>query len=165
MKVFKEVQRFTQPWLLILLGISTLVPSVILFQAYFNEEVSLFRLLGLLALLVLATGSIFFFKLSTRIDELGIHYQFFPLHRKKRLIAWSSIASAELRTYDAIGEYGGWGLKSGALWNTKGGLAVNVSGSLGIQLVLNTGQKILIGTQQQEAVKQVLKNYIKDSKE
>ncbi len=64
--------------------------------------------------ILVSVAFIFFFKLTTRIDEKGIHYQFFPFHFKLKKIAWSEITSATVRTYDPIGEYGGWGLKGGS---------------------------------------------------
>ncbi|WP_272150264.1 hypothetical protein [Tenacibaculum aiptasiae] len=76
MKIFKEEQRFIQLWLIILLAISTTVPLVIITREYLNNKVSLYNFLGTLALVVFASGFIFFFKLKTRIDEQGIHYQF-----------------------------------------------------------------------------------------
>jgi hypothetical protein len=47
-----------------------------------------------------------------------------------------------LKEYDAIKEYGGWGLRS-----KKNKKAYTVSGKHGIQLLLKNGKMILIGTQ------------------
>lgn len=161
MKVFKEEQRFTQLWLIVLMAVSLTVPLGIMIQEYSKENTSMttnqfvFCLLGILA----STLFIFSFQLTTRIDENGIHYKFFPFHRKFRMIVWSDISKVSVRTYDPIGEYGGWGLKGGSLWNKSKGKAINVSGDIGIQLELKTGKKLLIGTQKQSEVKSVLKNY------
>ena len=114
--------------------------------------------LTLLAILV-SVLFIFFFKLTTRIDEKGIHYQFFPFHFSFKTILWSEIKSAKVRTYDPIGEFGGWGLKGGAFWNSGKGKAINVSGDIGIQLELKNNKKLLIGTQKEFEVKRVLKTY------
>ena len=43
-----------------------------------------------------------------------------------KTLLWSEITKAEIRTYDPIGEYGGWGLRYS--FNKKKGNAVNVSG-------------------------------------
>lgn len=161
MKVFKEEQRFTQLWLIVLIALSIMVPIGIMVKEFSKENTSLttnqfvLTLLGILA----SALFIFTFKLTTRIDEKGIYYQFFPFHFKLKLISWSMVSKAYVRIYDPIGEYGGWGLKGGALWNKNKGKAINVSGDIGIQLELKTGKKLLIGTQKKEEANRVLETY------
>ena len=159
MKIFKEEQRFTQLWLIVLMAVSITVPIAIMTQEYLKENTKMttnqfvFTLFGIL----ISALFIFTFKLTTRIDEKGIHYQFFPFHFKLKLISWSQISKAYVRTYDPIGEYGGWGLKGG--WSKSKGKAINVSGDIGIQLELNNGKKLLIGTQKKENAINVITNY------
>lgn len=161
MKVFKEEQRFTQLWLIVLMAVSLIVPIAILFQEYNKPEssLSLNKLILTITVILLTALLIFTFKLTTRIDEKGIYYQFFPFHITLKLIAWQDISKAYVRNYDPIGEYGGWGFKGGALWNSKKGKAINVSGDVGIQLELKTGKKLLIGTQKENEAKSVLATY------
>ena len=162
MKVFKETQRFTQTWFIVLMAISLIVPLILIIKEYLKED-SDFTTKGFvltLSVLILSIAPIFFFKLITRIDEKGIHYQFFPFHFKNKIISWQEINSAYVRTYDPIGEYGGWGLKGGFLWNKSKGTAINVSGDIGIQLELKKGKKILIGTQKKQEAKNALQTYI-----
>ena len=159
MKVFKEKQRFTQLWLLVLLGTSLIVPVTLTTKEYLKENTTMstteyiFILLGIIFSIVF----IFIFKLTTRIDEYGIHYQFFPFHLSQKKIAWSEINKAYVRNYEPISEYGGWGLKN--LFWKKNGSAVNVSGDIGIQLELKNGKKLLIGTQKEQEAKRVLETY------
>ncbi|MBA6156433.1 hypothetical protein H3Z83_07910 [Tenacibaculum sp. S7007] len=161
MKVFKEEQRFTQTWLIALLGISIVIPIILITKEYLEKNSSMTTNEFLLTLggIIVSLSFIFFFKLTTKIDETGIHYQFFPFHFSLRLIKWSEIDKAYVRTYDPISEYGGWGLKGGSLWNKKNGTAINVSGDIGIQLELKNGKRILIGTQKENEAKRVLENY------
>lgn len=161
MRIFKEEQRFNQTWLIILLLMSVLIPLVIILVTYVKDP-STFTSTDLaitIGTIVLASGIIFIFKLTTRIDQDGIHYKFFPFHFKFKIISWSEISTARVRTYDAITEYGGWGLKGGALWNKAKGTAINVSGNIGIQLQLKNGKKLLIGTQKEEDAKSILTTY------
>ena len=153
MRIFKEEQRFIQLWLILLLAVSTIVPVTMIIREYLNGKTSLLNLSWMLILILFATGFIFFFKLKTRIDEKGIHYQFFPFHLKFRLIQWNEIEKIYVRKYNPISEYGGWGLKGGALWNKGKGTAINVSGDIGIQLELKSGKRLLIGTQRKENAK------------
>jgi hypothetical protein len=166
MKVFKEEQRFTQTWVVILLVISGLIPVLIIFMSYLKnkEEQDLSNIFVTISITMLVSAVIFLFKLTTRIDQEGIHYQFFPFHLKLRSIAWNEIKTAYVRNYDAITEYGGWGLKGGFFWKKSKGVAINVSGDIGIQLTLKNGKKILIGTQLKEQANQVLETYFSKTK-
>tara|TARA_B100000787_G_C16160947_1_gene281372 strand:- start:738 stop:1241 length:504 start_codon:yes stop_codon:yes gene_type:complete len=161
MKVFKEEQRFTQTWLIVLLAVSIMIPIAIIVQEYLKENTKMTTnefVLSLAGILVTVLF-IFLFKLTTRIDEKGIHYQFFPFHFSLKKITWSEINTAEVRSYDPIGEYGGWGIKGGSLWKKSKGKAINVSGDIGIQIVLKNNKKLLIGTQKETEVKRVLATY------
>jgi hypothetical protein len=164
MRIFKEEQRFNQLWLIILMIISVLVPIAIIIGTYLKDpnSFSSSELIVLLSVIILASGIIFLFKLSSRIDEKGIHYKFFPFHWSYKIITWNEIDKAYIRTYDALSEYGGWGLKGGSLWNKAKGKAINVSGDIGIQLELKNGKKLLIGTQKLEEAKNVLATYSKE---
>lgn len=159
MKVFKEEQRFTQLWLVVLMAISLLVPIVLIIQEYSKENTNMTTNQFVLTLLAILASAllIFIFKLTTRIDEKGIHYQFFPFHWELKLISWNEISKAYVRTYNPIGDYGGWGLK-GKWFGTKG-KAINISGDIGIQLELKSGKKLLIGTQKLNEAKNVLETY------
>ena len=161
MKVFKEEQRFTQLWLIILIIFSSLVPIGVVVSEYQKDEnaFSVEMLLVIILVILVPIAIIFLFKLNTRIDEQGIHYQFFPFHFSDRKISWNEISKAYVRTYDPIGEFGGWGLKGGNIFNKSKGKAINVSGDIGIQLELKNGKKLLIGTQKEAEAKSVLQTY------
>ncbi len=159
MKVFKEEQRFTQLWLIVLLAVSLIVPVVLIINEFSKENTRMttnefvLTLLGLLASVLI----IFIFKLTTRIDEKGIYYQFFPFHWQLKLISWKDISKAYVRTYNPIGDYGGWGLKG--KWFGSKGKAINISGDIGLQIELKNGKKLLIGTQKENDAKNVLETY------
>lgn len=159
MRIFQEQQRFTQTWMLLLMGISVVVPIAIISKEYFSEKstMSTNEFVITTASILFFSSIIFLFKLITRIDEYGIHYRFFPFHRKMRKLRWDEISKAYIRTYDPIGEYGGWGIKTG--WGKKNGTAINISGDVGIQLVLTNGKKILIGTNKKKDAEKVIQNY------
>ena len=160
MKVFKEEQRFTQIWLIILLTISLCTTIAIMLNEYlkqgssFNSKEFLITFFSI----VLSVSFIFFLKLRTRIDEIGIHYQFFPFHFKTRVKKWEDIKSVCVRKYEPISEYGGWGVHK-SLFNKEKGIAINVAGNIGIQLVLKNNKKLLIGTQKESDVKRILETY------
>jgi hypothetical protein len=161
MKIFKEEQRFTQTWLKVLLAISIVVPVITVVTKYLEENSQMTTNEFVLTLLgiSISIAFIFFFKLKTRIDEIGIHYQFSPFHLKMKIIQWKDIKKVQVRNYDPIGEYGGWGIKGGYFWNKEKGKCVNISGDIGIQVEFKNGKQLLIGTQKKEEAMQVLKNY------
>ncbi|MFT6066384.1 MAG: hypothetical protein ACJAQX_002267 [Polaribacter sp.] len=169
MKVFKEEQRFKETWLIIILILAIGVPF--LFGVYGIIQQIIYKIplgqkpmsdVGLIIFTVsmfLLTLLIFFMKLSTRIDEEGIQYQFYPFHFSMKKISWDKIEKVGIRTYLPISEFGGWGLRGGFFFNKGKEKAVNISGNIGIQLILKSGKKLLIGTQKESEAKSVLETY------
>ena len=157
MRIFKEEQRFTQTWLIIIIVISLIVPLAIILKEI--DKLSTSEIIISIGTIILASGLIFLFKLTTIIDEKGIHYKLFPFHLKFKTVVWNDIENAYIRTYDAISEYGGWGVRGGALWYKAKGKAINISGNIGIQLKLKDGKKLLIGTNKKEQAQDVLSTY------
>ncbi|GAA3567545.1 hypothetical protein [Snuella lapsa] len=161
MRIFIEEQRFTQNWLIVLLGSSAIFPIIMVTNAFFKNKIELLEYISIISTILIAIGIIFLFKLKTRIDDIGIHYQFFPFHLKRKTILWKTIKQAKTRKYNALSEYGGWGLKGTWLWKRKNGIAINVKGNIGIQLILVNGEKILIGTQKKHEANSVIANYLR----
>lgn len=159
MRVFVEQQRFTQSWLIALMGVSIFVPTGIMVKELTKEDSSIdtVKFVIVLGSILICILPIFIIKLKTRIDEKGIHFQFFPFHLSEKTIAWAEIKSIRVRKYDPIGEYGGWGIKLSFRHGL--GKAINVSGDIGIQLELNNGKPFLLGTQKQDEAKRVIANY------
>ena len=146
MRVFKEEQRITQTWLMTLICIIVIFTTITFTKNFINDKIDFLSYLYMLSVVLIPCILIFIFKLKTRIDETGIHYQFYPIHLKMKSILWKDIKHAETRTYHALLEYGGWGLRNGFFFGKKG-TAINIKGNMGIQLILNDNKKILIGTQ------------------
>jgi len=161
MKVFVEEQRFRQLWIIVIIAISTIV-LIGLILSDFSDGKTDFNspaIITIICITILPAILIFTFKLHTKIDEIGIHYQFYPIHFSLKTISWSELKVANVRNYDPIGEYGGWGYRSGFLWNKSKGKAINISGDVGIQLEFKNGKKLLIGTQKEDEAKQIIINY------
>jgi len=169
MKVFKEQQRFTQTWFILILIIAVAIPlgigvygiiKQLIYKIPFGDKpMSDIGLIFFTFSMLLVTFLIFYIKLITRIDEKGIHYQFFPFHFSMKTISWDNVHKVGVRTYLPISEFGGWGLRGGFFFNKGKEKAINVYGNIGIQLVLKNEKKLLIGTQKKEEVIQILKTY------
>lgn len=163
--IFTEQQKFRQLWLWILVLFSGMMPVAIfgvglyiqLFkgQPFGNNPMSdngLITAFALTLLLVFALFALFAFStLKVRIDKYAIKVRFVPFIIKERTTKWTEVASWEVVKYNAIREYGGWGLRA----NRKG-KAYNVSGNMGLRLQLRNGKELLIGTSQSEALKAFL---------
>ena len=164
MHVFKETQKFDQ-WLikLIYLGIIGFL-AYTLYTLYIKKEDlgnvgvndSSAQLI-LISTILLVLGLFYIFKLNTSIDEIGIHYQFLPIHFSRKTVRWENMKKCYVRKYNPIMEYGGWGYR----FSFGSGKAFNVRGNKGIQVELMTGKKILIGTQKAKDVQQIINRYIK----
>jgi hypothetical protein len=155
--LFSERQYFRQWWLwglllmpfgLILYGLYVQLVQGIPFG---NNPGSNEMLIGVAVFLLLLLVAFYFMSLQVELSRAGIRYRFFPFFGS-RFIAWEEVAEAEVRQYQPLKEYGGWGIKYGS-----GGTAYNVSGNMGLQLVLHKNNKrILLGTQQPEALRLAL---------
>jgi hypothetical protein len=72
-------------------------------------------------------------------DEVVVRYRPF----KRRSIPLRDIEQVQVRTYNAVKEYGGWGIKG---WS-KENVAYNVSGNRGVELTLGDGRRVMLGSQ------------------
>ena len=158
--VYKEIQRFTQWWLWLILVVLNLV-----FIYGFYKQVITGQPVGdnpmsdtgvTVATLVSFLLSAFFYslRLETLIKADGIYVRFFPFHLKFKHYGWSRINRSYVRKYSAITEYGGWGLRYGMF---EKGTAFNVSGNQGLQLVFVDQKKLLIGTNNPKGLSSALK--------
>jgi len=150
---FREVQGFRQWWLWVLLPATALgtiglfgygiYTQIIEGDPWGDRPMSDAGLLTTtIATTILVAGVaalILSARLTTEVRSDGLHIRFFPL--KWKTINFDTIASYEARTYRAIRDYGGYGIRWG-----REGKAYIVGGDEGLQLMLNDGRKILIGS-------------------
>lgn len=83
--------------------------------------------------------------LTTEVRGDGIYYRLFPFHLSFHKIELEDIIECKVRTYSALKDYGGWGIRYGRM-----GKAYNVSGNRGVQLKLSDGSRLLFGSQKPE---------------
>ncbi|MDP3312222.1 hypothetical protein [Lutibacter sp.] len=161
MKVFIEEQKMNQPLVIIGLSIGFIVVVGSLYKeleqlksANSGEQIGAFSGIIVLSLVIFLFVLL---KLKTRIDEKGIYYKYFPFHLKYQFIAWNNISKISIRNYDAISEFGGWGIKFS--FRKKRGKSFTTKGDVGLQLELKNGKKILIGTQKKEEIQRTIDTY------
>lgn len=143
--VFEERQRFRQWW------VWGLLSGVFAF-AVFDALVGSFTG-GIWAVLLVScvVALLFVMHLDTRVSSEGIFVKLFPIHFSFKHYPWEMISKVEVRKYNPIAEFGGWGYRWGF-----GGTAMNISGNMGLQLELTDGKKLLIGTQRPDDLRAVL---------
>lgn len=160
--LFVENQKFTQLWLWLLLLISALAVVLpfgygiysqeVLHKPFGNNPVSTILLIaiGSLTLLICAGIIILFVKanLNTRITTEYIEVNFRPLLWKKVKIFPSSIEKWEVRNYNPLMDYGGWGVKK----SFRNGKVYSTSGNCGLFIQFNDGKKLMIGTQKKQSI-------------
>lgn len=99
--------------------------------------------LSLMALLALPIPAMLILpELTIEVDRTEIRAQLWPFQLSPERFPVTNIATHSVRTYDPVGEYGGWGMRSGAQ-----GRAYNARGNEGVQLVFRDGSRMLLGSQ------------------
>ncbi|SHG18623.1 DUF6141 family protein [Pedobacter caeni] len=155
--VFSETQKFKQWWLwLILIGLNGLLifgvsKQVIGGEKFGDQPATDTTLLFITGFVFLLSILFFNFRLETRVQTDGVYVRFFPFHRSFKYYSWEVIDRCYLRSYRPIGEYGGWGIRTGNKGN-----ALNISGNQGLQLEFNNHDRLLIGTNKAKELAAVL---------
>lgn len=141
---FYEKQRVRQWWVwLSLLGPVLLLLGMMLYQVTTGEEVGdnpapnevlilLTLIMGVLAWLTFRT------RLETKIDDEGIRVKFSPFHRKWRHYPWDSVTGCEVKRFNPVMDYGGWGIK---------GNSYTVAGRMGMLVRFKDRYSQMVGTQ------------------
>ena len=153
---FKEEQSFNQWWIWLLIAVCCgiwiwqFVQQVIMGKPFGTNPISdlgviltgLFPVLAILLFRLL--------KLETVIDDEGIKCRFKPFQRKFKTFLPQDIVRYEVKKYNPIREYGGWGIRAGFFRNSS---AYNVSGNMGRYMELKNKKSFLIGTQTPDSIR------------
>lgn len=144
MTLFSERQYFSRWWVLLMLP-APIITTVLELTSKIKEDDALIALIIVWGLCGGIAAMFMWSHLDTEITEDEIRLRYPPFINKPKVIPYSDIKSIQVRKYDPLGEYGGWGLRYG--WtNSKKNRAYNIKGNMGLQLVLNDDMRILIGT-------------------
>ena len=145
--LFREEQHFHQGWVWVLI----VVPAGLSWWPFvrqiiegrpFGENPGPDWLIWIVWILI-GLGLPFMFGFISLIVEVtgeAVLIRYRPFLR--RAIPLSDIVRAEARTYNAVKEYGGWGVKG---WS-KAKMAYNVSGKRGVDLILTDGRSVMLGS-------------------
>jgi len=145
--LFREVQRFRQPWILaLLLGIVAIfawgfVQQIVLGVPWGNNPASdtlmwvLLLFIGALVVFILAI------RLEVTVSAAGLSVRFFPLHLRSRHFGRSEIVEHRAMAYHPLRDFGGWGIRYG-----RTGWAYIVRGTEGVLVRTFDGRQLLIGS-------------------
>ena len=168
MVTFREVQKFRQLWLrMILMSVALglivvfgygMITQLVLGHTWGNRPLS-DTALSIVGPLMILMGIglvwlLYAIRLQTEVREDGVYIHFYPLARQT--IPFGEIAGCEVRTYRPIREYGGWGVRYG-----RSGKVYNIEGNRGVQLKLSNGKGLLIGSQHPEELARAIQDGMK----
>ena len=154
---FREIQKFTQIWLWLLLGFVAAVTWYMFIQQILmgipvGNNPAPDPAVWVILIIFGITFPLFFtaVKLTVKVREEGVMINFFPI--MKKLVRFEEIETAKAIKYSPIRQYGGWGMKLG-----RGGNAYNISGNEGVRLDLTSGKHIMIGSQRAKELEKAIK--------
>jgi hypothetical protein len=148
---FQEEQRIDQTWIRILLLALAFVMFYAIY-AFVTNTPDTFDQYGFWLSMPIGFGCIlliWFWKLTTRIDNYGIAIKC-PFVNKK--VNWSEIKSLKVLDYGFVG---GWGIRL----STQYGTVYNTSGKTGLAIQLDNGKKFLVGTQKATELKKIVNKW------
>lgn len=158
---FREVQKFRQWWVWLLIYGGAALPwygfvQQIIFGRPWGTNPAPDWMMWLIWLLIGIGMPIFFHSLrlfvEVRDDHIFVRYVPFT----SRKFPFAEINSYEVRTYQPIKEYGGWGIKG---WSDKR-ISYSVSGNRGVELEFYDGQKIMIGSQRADELGRAIAQFL-----
>ena len=160
--LFLETQRYHRAWMWALMGLALTTLAAVAVIQYKQPGSEIYWLsfssIGLLALLILLfAGVLYKAHLITKIDSQGIQFRLFPFQWVYQQIDWQDVEEVYIREYDAISDYGGWGVQYGPQ-----GKSYTVSGRFGIQLILSDERRVLIGTRRPIELEQLILHLLYD---
>ncbi|WP_316831614.1 hypothetical protein [Pedobacter aquatilis] len=148
---FEEKQNLKLWWLYILLIVDTvIVLSIVLFDkggmSLSDIEKAYFAPLWAVFLPFLIIYFIQKNTLTTTINLNGISYRYFPFQLKPKLIEWKNIEKVYLNNFDALGDYGGWGVRYRLWFKFNDKAYIMNDKNKGLQLEFGANKKLLFST-------------------
>ena len=140
--LFYEEKQFLRSNSMIWIAISGLLITFLAIVLNFSATKNDWTGLIILSIVIISIVPLLFLaSIHLRIEKEGIYVKYFPFHFKPLFFRWNEIEHFEMRRYNPLTEYGGWGLKG-----TRNNRVYNVSGDMGLQITFNNGKKLLVGT-------------------
>jgi len=160
---FEEKQSLKLWWLYILLAIdAVIVLSIVLFDkggmSFEDLKNSYFAPLWAVLLPFLIIYLIQKNILTTNISEVGISYRYFPFQIKPKLLLWADIEKVYINKYDALGNYGGWGVRYRLWFKFRDKAYILNDKNKGLQIDFRNGKKLLFSSNKADELELFLIN-------
>lgn len=139
--VYREVQRFRQPWLWFLV-----VATALVFLAFGVGEAQ--TLGGQILCVLTAVGLVAAFgltRLTTEVTDEGVVVSFPPFSTTKR-IPFEDIKAVDRHVYHPATPLGRWGVRVGL----DDHRSYNIEGDEGVELVYGEDERLVVGSKQSE---------------
>lgn len=165
--LFFEEERLNQKWNLFLL--TPVCVGFILFQLYsLYSQLVLKQPIGsdplsdtwliimsfiVIPLMIFLIWLFYVMTLTVKVDAEKIFIRFYPVMKREILI--SDIDSFEIKEFNPIIDFGGWGLRYSIRWKTTGYI---MKGKVGVHIHLKNGKNLLISSERAKELYRVIKN-------
>ena len=152
-KGFKEVQRYRQWWMWLIMSVVAILPIYSIVQQIilgipFGNHPAPDGVLIVFAIFIFGlVFTLFRIRLTTEVNWDGICIHYSPFFKKQ--VQWHRVAKAEIVDYGFVG---GWGIR----YSSKYGWVYNISGRKGLAVELMDGSRFVIGSQQTESLKKAV---------
>lgn len=159
-KKFKESQRFNQWWFWGLLVFAEGVVIYRLWRDYSLEELKEFNFDTYASLIIVSSVFLLLLllRLDVTVDARGVCYKWYPFQYKYQVIPWAKIESIRIRHYNAVADFGGYGLRY-----TFKTTAFIISGNYGIEITYRTKKrKFILGVLQPDAARVAIQEYFEN---
>jgi hypothetical protein len=161
---FREVQRYTQWWVWLLLLVSFAIAVIPLWYGVYiqsvedrpwgDEPITTVKLVVVATVITLFMASLVtlfgVLKLETEVFYGGFRYRYYPFIPKWRVIYKADILHCNVGKYSPIASYGGWGIRKGSMRKEK---VYTISGNMALTIKMLNSTNIIIGTNRKDAIK------------
>jgi hypothetical protein len=148
---FEEKQSLKLWWLYILLAIdAVMVLSIVLFDkggmSFETLKASYFAPFWAVLLPFAIIDLLQKNMMTLQIGTEGISYKYFPFQRKLKLLNWINIDKVYINKYDALGDYGGFGVRSRLWFKFNDKAYILNDKNKGLQIEFKNGKKLLFSS-------------------
>ena len=115
-----------------------------------NEQTAIPALITALILLGGAFAYFWNIHYSVKINEKGISYQYFPLHRGKHKIKWEEVKDCQVVKTPVIAALSGWNV------HFSNEEFYSLNGRNGLDVTLKNGEKVFLGAKDVEKLAEIV---------
>lgn len=125
MPPYTQKQKFNPSWIIASLLFTLAAVAGVSYQ---QGELFSATVLAVTGFLLFLHGALLAARLHLIVNEEGIKYRFFPFHLRPHKIYWYEVEEAQLNTFSALSEFGGWGIRYNFFFGTKAFIAKSGTG-------------------------------------